>query len=33
MTKLLESLQTLNYRVVHKFNKPNPLDIILVRKI
>ncbi len=24
-------LQILNYRVVHRFNKPNPLDIILVR--
>jgi len=27
----LNYLQTLNYRVVYRFNKPNPLDIILVR--
>ena len=27
----LNYLQTLNYRVEYRFNKPNPLDIILVR--
>ena len=27
----LNYLQTLNYKVMYRFNKPNPLDIILVR--